>query len=188
MTPWGDCTIAVLAHAVTVYRGLVGRKTIMAASAVCRLYRRLTGGDDTGLNMLDVLKYWRGHAVSSDKILAFVSLDPKNHTHVQQAIYLFGGVYVGFQVQQDCLADFEARRAWTPGPLTDSGHAVFVAGYTAAGVTVLTWGDTQPATWAWWDACVDEAYVPLPPEAKKLVFAPGFDFAQLKADLAALSR
>jgi hypothetical protein len=49
---------------------------------------------------------------------------------------------------------------------------------------VLTWGNTQQATWAWWDECVDEAYAILPPQAKKADFAAGFDFTQLEADLA----
>jgi hypothetical protein len=50
-------------------------------------------------------------------------------------------------------------------------------------VTVLTWGNIQKATWAWWDACVDETYAILPLEAKDVQVAPGFDFAQLQADL-----
>lgn len=60
---------------------------------------------------------------------------------------------------------------------------MFAVGYDAAGVTVLTWGNTQKATWAWWDECVDEAYAILPPEANDAKFAPGFNAAQLKADL-----
>jgi hypothetical protein len=111
----------------------------------------------------------------------------KNHTHIQQAIRLFGGVYLGFQVQQNCIQEFDARQPWTPGPLTQDGHAVFAVAYDAAGVTVLTWGNTQKATWAWWDECVDEAYAILPPEAKKPGFAPGFNFAQLQADLGAVA-
>jgi hypothetical protein len=183
----GDCTIAALAHAVTTYRGLVGKKNIMAKQAVVKLYMHLTGGIDSGLNELDVLSYWRGHAVSGDEILAYVSIDVKNHTHVQQAIQLFGGVYLGFQVQQNCIQEFDARQPWTPGPLTNDGHAVFVVSYDSTGVTVLTWGNTQKATWPWWDECVDEAYAILPPEAEKPGFAPGFNFAQLKADLAAVA-
>ena len=100
------------------------------------------------------------------------------------AIQLFGGVYLGFQVQQNCVQEFDAHKPWTPGPLTNDGHAVFATGYDQNGVTVLTWGNTQQATWAWWDECVDEAYAILAPEAEKGGFAPGFDFAQLKADLA----
>ena len=56
-----------------------------------------------------------------------------------------------------------------------------------AGVTVLTWGNTQQATWGWWDECVDEAYAILPPEAQNPDFAPGFNIAQLQADLQAVA-
>jgi hypothetical protein len=183
----GDCTIAALAHALTTYRGLVGKETIMTKAAVVKLYMHLTGGLDSGLNELDVLNYWRAHAVTGDEILAFVSIDPKNHTHIEQAIKLFGGVYLGFQVQQNCVQEFDARQPWTPGPLTNDGHAVFAVGYDQNGVTVLTWGNTQQATWAWWDECVDEAYAILPPEAKNPAFAPGFNIAQLQTDLAGVA-
>jgi len=179
----GDCTIAALAHAVTTYRGLVGKDKVMSRAAVVKLYMHLTGGVDSGLIELDVLNYWRKHAVSGDEILAFATVDPKNHTHVQQAIQLFGGVYLGFQVQQNCIQEFDAHKPWTPGPLTNDGHAVFAVGYDHTGVTVLTWGNTQTGTWAWWDECVDEAYALLPPEAKNPQFAPGFNLAQLQADL-----
>ncbi len=179
----GDCTIAALAHSETVYRGMVGQKKIMAKPNVVKLYFHLTGGVDSGLNELDVLNYWRHHAVNGDEILAYVSIDPKNHTHVQQGIQLFGGVYLGFQVQQNCLQEFEAGQPWTPGPLTNDGHAVFAVAYDQDQLTVLTWGKTQQATWAWWDDCVDEAYAILPPEAKNPKFAPGFDLAQLRSDL-----
>jgi hypothetical protein len=183
----GDCTIAALAHAETVYRGLVGKKKIMARQDVVKLYMHLTGGIDSGLNELDVLNYWQSNIVSGDKILAYVSIDVKNHTHVQQAIRLFGGVYLGFQVQQDCIQEFDARQPWTPGPLTQDGHAVFAITYDPNTVTVLTWGDTQKGTWAWWDECVDETYAILPPEAKDPRFAPGFNIDQLQADLEAVA-
>ena len=180
----GDCTIAALAHAITVYQGLLGHKRIMAKKAVVKLYMHLTGGVDSGLNELNVLNYWRQTSVDQDKISAFATISPKNHTHVQQAIALFGGVYLGFQVQENCQEEFQARQPWTPAPLTNDGHAVFAVGYDAAGVTVLTWGNTQKATWGWWDECVDEAYAILPPEAARPGFNPGFNAAQLAADLA----
>ena len=180
----GDCTIAALAHAETTYRGLLGKSKIMSKQAVVKLYMHLTGGVDSGLNELDVLNYWRQNAVSGEEILAYVSIDPKNHTHIQQAIHLFGGVYLGFQVQQNCIEEFNAHKPWTPGPLTNDGHAVFAVAYDQNGVSVLTWGNTQQGTWAWWDECVDEAYAILPPEAKSPDFAPGFDIKQLQADMA----
>src|SRR5208282_6042432 len=179
----GDCTIAALAHAVTIYEGLVGKKDIMSRKAVVKLYMHLTGGVDSGMNELDVLNYWHQHAAGREKILAFASMDPKNLTHVRQAIQIFGGVYLGFQVQQDCIQEFDNHQPWTPGPLTNDGHAVYAVAYDQDGVTVLTWGNVQKATWAWWSECVDEAYAILPQQAKNPEFAPGFDIAQLEADL-----
>jgi hypothetical protein len=180
----GDCTCAALAHATTVYHGLLGKKKIISKAAVVKLYYHLTGGPDTGLQELDVLNYWRQNKVSGDEILAYVKIDPKSHAHIQQAVQMFGGVYIGFQCQENCVQEFQDGKPWTPGPLTNDGHAVYVTGYDASGVTVLTWGSTQQATWAWWDECVDEAYAILPPEAQKAGFAPGFNFAQLQADMA----
>src|SRR5947209_10274554 len=112
----------------------------MDKQAVVNLYSRLFGGVDSGLVELDVLNYWRQDQVDGDQILAFASVDPKNHTHVQQAIQIFGGIYLGFQVQQDCIEQFDAGQPWTPGPLTNDGHAVFAVGCDQDGVTVLTWG------------------------------------------------
>jgi hypothetical protein len=179
----GDCTIAALAHATTTYCGMLGKHKIMTTPAVEKIYYHLTGGVDSGLNELDVLNFWRQKSVSGEKILGYVSISPKNHTHIQQAIKLFGGVYLGFQVQRNCIEDFNARKPWTPAKLTKDGHAVYAVAYDASGVTVLTWGNTQQGTWAWWDECVDEAYAILPPQAKDSNFAPGFDFAQLQSDL-----
>ncbi len=183
----GDCTIAAVAHAITAYRGLVSRKTIMTEAEVVKVYLHLTGGVDAGLPALDVLNYWRHTAVHGDRIIAYVKVDAHNHEHVRQAIRLFGGVYLGFQVPEQCLDQFKAREPWTPGRLTMNGHAVFATGYDATTVTVLTWGNTQPGTWDWWDACVDEAYAILAPEAKDDDFQPGFDFGQLREDLAAVA-
>ncbi|MGH7524566.1 MAG: hypothetical protein ACREK8_09690 [Gemmatimonadales bacterium] len=183
----GDCTIAAVAHAATVYRALIGRKRIMSSAEVIKVYLHLTGGVDSGLNELDVLNYWRRHPVGGDEVLAFASIEPKQHDHVKQAIALFGGVFLGFQVQQRCIEEFNERRPWTPGPLTTDGHAVYAVGYTPSGVTVLTWGNTQEATWSWWDECVDEAYAIVPPEAKQPRFAPGFSAAALIKDLEAVA-
>jgi hypothetical protein len=183
----GDCTIAALAHAETVFNGYLNKKKVVSEPAVVKLYMHLTGGVDSGLNELDLLNYWQSTGVSGEKILSFVAIDPKNHVHVQQAIQLFGGVYIGFQVQQNCVQEFDNHQPWTPGPLTNDGHAVYAVAYDQNGVTVLTWGNTQQATWAWWDECVDEAYAILPTEAQDDGFAPGFNFTQLKTDLAAVA-
>lgn len=82
----------------------------------------LTGGVDSGLNELDVLNYWQSHTADEDKTIAYARTDEKDHTHVKQAIQLFGGVYLGFQVQENYIQEFNAKKPWTPGPLTNDGH------------------------------------------------------------------
>ena len=182
----GDCTIAALAHASTVFNGLVGATNIMTAQQCTDLYFQLTGGPDSGLDCLTVLEYWKANAVNGEKILGYAAVDVTNHHEVKQAIALFGGVYIGFQVQAGCIDQFDWNQWWRPGPLTADGHCVFVTAFDKFSVQCETWGGLQTGRWSWWNECVQEAYVILPPQAEIANFAPGVDFAQLQADLAAL--
>jgi len=180
---FGDCTMAAAAHAVTNYRGLVRQKFIPATDDVTKQYFDLSGGEDSGLVELDVLKYWYNTGLFGDKIKAFVKLAKRSHSDVKQAIVLFGGAYIGFEVQENAISDFEHHKIWEPGPTDGGGHAVYLIGYNSDGPLVLTWGDIQPASWEWYDQMVDEAYATLPPEAASPEFTPGFDFATLQKDL-----
>ncbi len=126
---YGDCTIAALAHAITIYSGLLSKKNIMASADCVALFESLGGVGTGGLVELDVLNYWKSNAVSGDQILGYVSIDPRNHSHVQSAIQLFGGVYLGFQVTTQTSGQFQAKQPWTPAPPTHEGHAVFAAAY-----------------------------------------------------------
>src|SRR5689334_12459032 len=78
----GDCTIAALAHASTLWHALLKRHSVAKTSTVTRIYMHLTGGVDSGLYELDVLNYWRKHSAAAEKILAYVAVDPKNHDHI----------------------------------------------------------------------------------------------------------
>lgn len=185
----GDCTIAALAHCDTTFSAIVGQNSIMAQADVLTLYFQLTGGQDTGLNELDVLNYWRSNKVGNSQVYAYVSVDPKNHVHVMQAISMFDMVYTGFNVPNNCLDQFNANEPWAnPNTMTGEGHAVPFGSYSADYLRCLTWGSTQLATWEWWDVCVDECYALLPTEAGEPDFnIQGFNLAQLQADLAAVT-
>lgn len=189
----GDCTIAAVAHLVTIMRGLIGQRDVLGAAACLKLYFQLTGGpqNDTGLAELEVMRYWQKHRVAGDQVRAFVAIDPSRWDHVQLATWLFGGVYIGFQVQQDAIADFDAvpRIPWTSGLLTQDGHAVVVHAANADGSgSVLTWGGVQPFKRSWWNQCVDEAYALIGPEAALVNgYDPGFNATQLFSDLQAIA-
>lgn len=188
---YGDCAAVGLAHSITIYHALLGAKLIPDTAMVEKLYFHLTGGVDSGLALLDVLNYWRRNVVITaagadgreGKILSYVRLNPHNHLHVQQAMNLFGALYLGFQCQENVEKEFDQRVPWQPGKLTNSGHCVVAVGYDQQTVDVLTWGDHQYGTWAWFDECVDEIYAIIPIEASNPSFAPGFDLATLKRDL-----
>lgn len=183
----GDCTIAALAHASTVFNGLVGVQSIMTTKQCLSLYFELTGGSDSGLECIDVLDYWKANPVNGEQILGYAAIDVANPHEVKQAIMLFGGVYIGFTVQENCVNDFDWGKWWKPGPLTADGHCVFVTGFNKASVgPMLTWGGEETGSWGWWFECVQEAYAILPPQATSANFSPGFNFSQLQADLAAL--
>lgn len=183
----GDCTVAGAAHGITVYHGMVTQRHVPDLVNVIKTYYHLTGGGDTGLYMLDVIRYWRTEGIEDSKIFAFTTISHTNHIHVKQAISLFGGLLIGFQCHEKVVEEFADRKPWKPGKLINAGHAVYVTGYDNDGVDVLTWGSTQRGTWEWWDTSVDEVYALLPPESKLEGFTPGFDFDRLKKDLAEVS-
>ncbi len=182
----GDCTCAGVAHAQTVYRGLDSALCIWGPDDVEKFYFSMTGGQDTGLYCVDVLHHWNHEPINGDRLIGYVAVNPANHEHVRQAIQVFGGLYIGFMVTDQCIQQFDAHLPWTPGNLIQEGHCVFVTDYDQNCLTCLTWGATQQGTWAWWDQGVDEAYALVPPEAADKEFSPGYTMAQLIADMQAI--
>jgi hypothetical protein len=163
----GDCTVAGIAHAITVFQAISnpGGIVIPTSKSVISLYNRLTCYRDRGYNELDLLTKWRKHKYLGEEIVVFGELDPKNHTHIMQAIQFYGGVYMGFQVQANAIDDFNNHHViWTPGKLLDEGHAMFTTGYDQANVNNITWAAEQKGTWDWVDQTWDEAYAIVPPE------------------------
>jgi len=186
---YGDCVCAAIAHAITTYGGLIGNENIPESRDVVRLYKKLTRcRGDVGLNELQTLKKWRKRPLLKEQILAFTEMSPRDHLSIMHSIHLFGGCFVGMVVQENAIADFQAKRIWTPGSLTGDGHCVYFVAYNENGVMLLTWGGTQLASWEWVDECLDEAYAIIPPEAKNPSFAPGFAFEELMEDLTAVQK
>ena len=185
---YGDCVIAGLAHATAINQGLIGKWDVANEEKVLALYWQQTNGVDAGCCMLDVLTWWRTNRFMGDNILGFAKLDPKNHLHVKQAIHIFGGVYLGFVVQENAMADFSAGKIWTPGTLLQEGHCVHAYAYdTDDTVTVATWAAGQKGTWEWVDETWDEAYVLLSPETLVPGFCPCFDFKGFQSALKAVT-
>jgi hypothetical protein len=166
---YGDCVIAGRAHQTLRFEDIEQGSVLMIKDKdVLKEYLKETGGEDTGLIVLDSLKLWRhkGWKVGrhSLKIQAFSEVQPTNHEEVRQAIFADVGIGFGVQLPNSAKAQIQTGQPWdvTSGrdavPGSWGGHYVYVPGYTPSGPVCVTWGRKQQMTWAWLDKYCDEAY------------------------------
>lgn len=199
----GDCTCAAAGHMIEVWTAIVeGHPTAVPNSEILSAYEALsgydpsTGANDNGAVELDVLNAWRKGQIFSDYPLeAFVSVDTNRVDLVKIGTWLFAGAYIGIALpitaQSQEVWDVVPDAGPDGEPGSWGGHAVPVFGYNDKGVILCTWGQLKSATWAFWHAYVDEAYVAIPVEYDKLGTKPaanGFSEAQLLKDLAAFPK
>ena len=97
----GCCEVATAGHLRMAWTyAVTGATAAIPDSVVLSTYRALTGYDpatgqnDTGVATDDLLNYWQTTGIGGNKIAGCVAIDPTNQAEVQQAIYLFGGVFV----------------------------------------------------------------------------------------------
>ena len=200
----GDCTCAAAGHLIMEWTANAKKKMvtptdkqIIAAYSAITGYNPVTGANDNGAQEIDVLNYWRQSGIASDKIGAYVALEPSNHTHVMDAVYMFEGCYIGLALPTSAQAQTQNHQPWSVppgGPTGDGkpgswgGHAVPVVAYDVRGLTVVTWGALQVMTWSFWEAYCDEAYAIISTDylSGKKTTPAGFSLQQLQADLADL--
>jgi hypothetical protein len=189
----GDCTCAAAGHQEQVWTANAGKIWTPTTTEVTDMYWG-TGPEDTGRVEADVLNYWHkvGIGAAKRKIAAYASANPLNHTEIKQAIWLFGGLYIGIALplsaQNQTTWRVVSGSASVPGSW--GGHAVNVVGYTSTLVQVITWGMKMNMTWAFWNKYVDEAYAVLSTDWANgtggLPSASGFNFSQLQTDLGSI--
>lgn len=193
----GDCTCAAAGHLIQTWTSLTqSEETIVPDAAIIDFYSKSCGyvkGDpntDQGGVASDVLKYWYLHGLGGHTISGFASIRPGNRASIRDAIYLFGGCYIG--VQLPLAAQSGAWDVSPDSPLTGDnapgswgGHAIPLVAYDQDGLICETWGALKPLSWPWLDAYMDEGYAVL---SKDWISAagtapPGFDFSTLSADM-----
>jgi len=200
----GDCTCAAAGHLIMEWTANAQSKMvtppdsdIVAAYSAITGYNPTTGANDNGAVELDVLNYWRQQGIAGHKIEAFVALEPSNHTHIMDAVWIFGGCYIGVALPKSAQHQTSTKQVWSVPPQGTGGdgapgswggHAVPVVAYDSRGLTVVTWGALQTMTWGFWAAYCDEAYAILSPDFLKqkggqTVAPNGFNIKQLQEDL-----
>ena len=200
----GDCTCAAAGHLIMEWTANAGKKMvtptdkqIVAAYSAITGYNPTTGANDNGAVEIDVLNFWRQSGIAGHKIGAYVALEPANHSHIMDSVYMFEGCYIGLQLPISAQDQVKNHQTWSvpPGGATGDGkpgswggHAVPVVAYDSRGVTVVTWGALQTMTWSFWETYCEEAYAILSNDYLngKMQAPAGFSLAQLQADLADL--
>lgn len=188
---YGNCVLAGAAHMIQTWTANAGRHEVITPDKkIIDTYLKLTGGQDTGLNMLAFLNYWRKTGVFGSKIGAFVSVNPRKITQMQYANYLFGGVFVGFQLPLSA----KEQKVWdvpAGGPVgrgeadTWGGHTVNCGKANMEGYVIGTWGREQPLTPGFMATYSDECYAILTLEWFNVNHKTpaGFAWKDLQADL-----
>ena len=160
---YGDCVVCGAAHMMQTWTANAGRHEVITPDkTIVDAYLKITGGQDTGLNMLDFLNHWRQVGIFGNKIGAFVSVNPRKVTQMQYANWLFGGIFLGMELPEA----WQGAKVWDAGPLGPSGryepgswggHCVAAGKASPTGYVVSTWGMEMPVTAAGM-MYADEAY------------------------------
>jgi hypothetical protein len=200
---YGDCTCAAAGHMVQDWTANTGSEVTLPVSTILSVYNHFVHGQaDEGVNMLDVLKYWRKSGFGKDRIHAFAQLELKNPLQAQDAIYLFGNCYIGL-----ALPEFTVPKGvgdpsipWIvppsgptgkAAPNPNNGHCVPAVAYDQRSVWVVTWGNLKQMSWQFYTNYADEAFAVLSPDwlSKHLRTAPpGLDLHALESDLSRVTK
>jgi hypothetical protein len=207
----GDCVIAGMAHVVGVLTGNAGAPPFLyTKDQIIALYGAIGGyvpGDpstDQGCDEQTALNYWENNGAwppnstppdgDSHRIAGWMAVDAADPSEYRIALWLFENLYFGMELPDEWVnptpsaSGFVWDAASDPDP--NNGHCVAGVGYTAAGVTIDTWGMTGLLT----DAAVAKyaslkangaLYTVVSQDAinKASQKAPnGFDWSQLIAD------
>ncbi len=163
---YGCCVMAGRAHQTLRFE-LTEQNQIIAVQDgdVLREYMSETGGQDSGLVVLDSLKEWQQNgwqaAAHRYNIHSFLAVNPQDQHEVMAAIYLMSGTGIGVQLPQSAMDQFQAGEPWTVQPDDGGiigGHYVYLPAYNSTGPICVTWGQRQQMTWEWFAAYCDEAF------------------------------
>ena len=200
---YGDCTCAAAGHMIQDWTANTGKKKTPHVSAILDVYNHFAHGNpDSGVNMLDILNYWRKTGFGKDRIHAYAQLEPSSTTQAQDAVYLFGSCYIGL-----ALPNFAVPKGvgdpsipWivppsgphgNAAPNQNNGHCVPAFAYDSRSLWVVTWGALKQMSWQFYTTYADEAFAVLSSDwlNKRLKKAPpGLDLKALEADLSQVTK
>lgn len=165
---YGDCVMACRANQTLYFERIEQKKTIkITDKEVENEYFKETGGSDSGLVMTESLNSWRAGwkaAGANYKIKVYAEANRKKLTEVLTGVVANCGVQLGIELPLSAQTEINAGKPWaittgkgsTPGSW--GGHCVLLMGYDSKYLYVITWGQKQALTRAWFAKYCSEAY------------------------------
>ena len=141
---YGDCMMAAAEHGDSTFSGNVGTESTFDPSLTVSSYLKLSGGDN-GLNSGQIISAWEQGlpGVPAARIMDALNIDTTNTILMQNAIYLFGGVFFTLDVPDDWYNYFTTGYVWDAPAKADgnNGHGVWLNGVnTSSNYHMETWG------------------------------------------------
>jgi hypothetical protein len=204
----GDCIIADgPGHATQVWTlNATGTIVTPPDSLILETYEKWCGynpadpNTDQGGVELDVLNHWQKQGFAGQPLDAYAAIDLEQGPHpvipmmsVMDAIWLFGGAYIGVELpitaQNQEIWEVPLDPGLQDEPGSWGGHAIYIVAYDQNTLTCITWGQLKKMTWAWFEKYCSEAYALVSKDWMEAsgIAPSGFDLATLESDLRAVS-
>lgn len=196
---YGDCVFAGNGHLVELLTAYgQGIETGVTEAEVLAEYSRVTGfrpddpATDQGAAVQDGLSDLRTNGLAGIKLAAFAEVDVTNLDEIKSALAELGGLSAGVNLPAIAQQQFGAGQPWDvvadDGGI-EGGHCIILAGYDADFLYVVTWGQVQKATYAWWARYGEEIWAVISPEwvSPKGADPEGVNLASLGEEFAALT-
>lgn len=147
---------------------------------------------DQGMDIQTLLEYLvKTGGPDGVKAIAFAKVDHTNQQELDAALAIFGGVWVGVNVLQANMQEFNAGKPWdyVAGSPLDGGHSVLAGGYAQTGGTrFITWAAETEFTQGFLQHQVEETWIVIWPEHLGTAqFEAGIDQAALASAYTALT-
>lgn len=195
----GDCTIAGIGHMVGAWSRYAGGTEVVLTDDIIEAAYEVVGGyvpgnesTDNGCQMSDVLAYAQQYGIGGHKVTAFAQIKEVTELTLNQALQVFGSVYLGINCPQSAEDQF-GKGPWTyvKGSPIIGGHCITLQKFqqNARGdYTIITWGAEQAMTLEFARTYIEEAWVALSPDwlTSNGNTITGLDVAALTADMSAL--
>src|ERR1041385_2205488 len=196
---WGDCVAVTWANQRRLMTALLGGKeNYPSQSDVIEVYKTQNPqfpNDDNGMDIQTCLEYLVSKGGPDGvKAIAFAKVDYTNPQEAAAAMAIFGHIWVGINVQNANMDDFDAGRPWDyhPNAGIEGGHSVETGGYNpstpGSDEKFITWAKETSFTDGFWSHLVEEAWVVVWPENLGTTqFLTGIDSTKLAAAFKSLT-